>query len=221
MKNNEQLQRDVLEELRWEPSVDAAAIGVTSNDGVISLTGHVPSYATKVAAEKATKRVEGVHGMANEIEVRLPRWAKRDDADIARAALDAIEWNVDLPEDRIQVLVKDGWVTLEGDVDWRYQRMTTEDVVRRLTGVRGVTNLISVKATVRAEDVKAKIEAALKRSAQVEAQRIQVEAHDGTVTLRGTVHSWAERNAVERAAWAAPGVTKVDDQLTIRIHAYV
>ena len=216
MKNNEQLQRDVLDELAWEPSVDAASVGVTAADGVVTLTGHVRSYAEKWAARQAVKGVAGVRGVADELEVKLPSSAKRDDADIAKAALAALKWHVEVPHDRLKVMVTDGWVTLEGSVDWGFQRKAADKVVRYLTGVRGVTNLVTVKKAARAQDVKAKIEAALKRSAEVEAKQIKVETMDGKVTLRGSVHSWTEHDAVERAAWSAPGVTSVEDHLTIQ-----
>jgi osmotically-inducible protein OsmY len=221
MKTNNQTQLDVLDELAWEPSVHASNIGVAAMDGVITLTGHVRTYAEKVAAENAAKRVEGVRAVADEIEVRLPGDVRRDDSDIASAAVHSIAWNASVPADRIQLVVQDGWVRLEGEVDWQYQRTAAEKTVRLLTGVRGVTNNIHVKPTVQPKDVKAAIAAALKRSAEVEAQQIQVEAMGGKVTLRGRVHSWTERNAAERAAWAAPGVTAVEDHIFVEEHLYV
>jgi osmotically-inducible protein OsmY len=221
MKKDEQLQRDVLEELAFDPSVEAAAIGVQADDGVVTLTGNVSSFSERWAAEKAVKRVAGVLALANELQVKLPSAAKRDDTDIAKAALSAIRWHVSVPDAQLKVTVKDAWITLEGEVDWAYQRKAADNAVRHLTGVRGVTNLIVVAARVRPEDVRGKIEAALRRSADLEAKQINVEAHDGKVTLRGTVQSWAEREAVERAAWSASGVTAVDDQLTLRTPAYI
>jgi osmotically-inducible protein OsmY len=221
MKTNHQLQLDVIDELTWEPSVEASDIGVVTKDGVVTLTGHVRTYAEKVAAEKATERVEGVHAVANEVEVRIPSNARRDDADIARAALDNLKWNVAVPDERIKLVVQDGWVRLDGEVDWQYQRTAAEHAVRPLSGVRGVSNTIHISPRVQAKDVRDAIAAALKRSAEVEAQQIRVEAKDGKVTLRGRVHSWAERNAAEYAAWAAPGVITVEDHLSVEGHTYV
>jgi len=221
MKTNQMLQRDILDELSWEPSVDAGSIGVAVADGVVTLSGHVATYVEKFAAEKAAMRVAGVHGVANDLDVRLPSTAMRDDTDIARAALDSLAWHVDVPKDRIKVVVKDSRLTLEGQVDWSFQRKTAENAVRHIVGVRGVTNLIVVKPPVRPADIRSRIEAALKRSAEVEARQIRVEAHDGSVTLRGTVHSFAERKAVERAAWSAPGVTAVDDEISVREPALI
>jgi osmotically-inducible protein OsmY len=161
-----------------------------------------------------------VLGIADQIEVRLPSSAWRDDADIAKAAVEAIKWRVNVPRERVKVTVNDGWVTLDGEVEWAFQRKAAEDAVRHLIGLKGMSSLITVKTAVRPQDVRTMIQAALKRSAEVEAQQITIEAQDGNVTLRGTVHSWAERNAVERAAWSAPGVTAVNDRLTIQSHAY-
>jgi osmotically-inducible protein OsmY len=220
MRTNQQLQLDVIDELSWEPSVEASDIGVVTKDGVVTLTGHVRTYAEKVAAEKAAERVEGVHAVANEVEVRIPSSSRRDDADIARAALDTLKWNVSIPDDRIKLVVQDGWVRLDGEVDWQYQRAATEYAVRPLNGVRGVSNNIRISPRVHARDVRDAIAAALKRSAEVEAQQIRVEAKNGKVTLSGRVHSWAERNAAKSAAWAAPGVTTVEDHLSVEGHTY-
>lgn len=221
MKTNDQLQLDVLEELAWEPSVEASAIGVVTMDGVVTLAGHVKTYVEKIAAEKAAKRVDGVHAVANEIEVRLPGSARRDDADIARAAVDSLKWNVSVPDDRIKVVVEDGWIRLDGEVDWQYQRKLAENAIRFLSGVRGVSNNILIKPHAEKKIVRDAITEALRRSAEVEAQQIRVETMNGTVTLRGRVHSWKERGAVEHAAWAAPGVTAVEDYLSVEGHSYV
>jgi osmotically-inducible protein OsmY len=212
-----ELRKDVVEELEWDPSIDARTIGVAIEDGIIALTGHVSSYADKANAEKIVKRVHGVQGVANDLEVKLPTSFERDDVDIARSAVNALEWNVSVPKDRIKVTVSKGWVTLDGTVDWYYQKRAAEDVVFLLAGVRGVANNISVTTKhVHVQDVKGKIEAALKRNAEIDSKKIVVQASDGKVTLSGTVRSWVEREDAVNAAWAAPGVMNVVDQ--IRIH---
>ena len=212
-----ELRKDVVDELEWDPSIDAATIGVAIENGIIALTGHVGSYADKTNAERIVKRVHGVQGVANDIEVKLPTSFERDDVDIARSAVNALEWNVSVPKDRVKVTVTTGWVTLDGSVDWYYQKRAAEDAVFLLAGVRGVSNNINVATTqVHAADVKGKIEAALKRNAEIDSKKIVVQASDGKVTLSGTVRSWVERQDAVNAAWSAPGVMNVVDQ--IRIH---
>ncbi|HSF41930.1 MAG TPA: BON domain-containing protein [Thermoanaerobaculia bacterium] len=209
------LQQNVLNELKWEPSIHAAEIGVAVKDGVVTLTGTVDSYSQKMAVEKAAKRVRGVLAVAEEIEVRIPSATRRTDADIARAALNALQWHIEVPDERIQVKVEDGWVTLDGDVDWNFQRDAAMDAVRDLIGVRGVTSLINVKPKVKVREIKAEIGEAFKRHAELDAHRITVDATDGKVTLSGKVHSWMERDEAARIAWAAPGVSTVQNQISV------
>ncbi|HEY6074532.1 MAG TPA: BON domain-containing protein, partial [Anaerolineales bacterium] len=206
MDSSKELQRRVLDELDWEPSVNAAHIGVAVNDGVVTLTGAVTTYAEKVAAEHATKRLIGVKAVANDLEVRPASPTKPNDTEIAQAAIGALEWDVSVPHELIKTRVANGLVTLEGEVKFWYQRQAAENAVRGLKGVQGVINLISIRPALRATDVKSRIESAFRRSAEIDASRIQVETSDGTVKLRGRVRSWGERQEAEKAAWAAPGV---------------
>jgi osmotically-inducible protein OsmY len=210
-----QLRQDVLDELEFEPSVNAAHIGVTANHGVVTLTGFVMSYAEKTAAERAVRRVKGVKAIAEEIEVRLPSDTKRADDEIAARAIDILKWQVGVPADQIKVTVEKGVVTLTGEVDWQFQRTEADHVVHKLSGVADVVNQIRVASPVHAIEVKEKIERALQRSAELEASRITVETEGGRVILKGRVHAWYERDIAERAAWSAPGVTEVQDRITI------
>jgi len=210
-----ELKKSVESELNFEPSINAAEIGVAVKNGVVTLSGRVPSYWEKVSAERAAARVSGVKAVANELEVRLPGSSERTDEDIAQAAVDTLRWSVLVPQDRIKVKVSKGWITLEGNVDWQYQKSAAEKAVRKLYGVLGVSNLIEVKPQVSKAEVKTAIEAALKRLAEVDANRIRVDTEDGKVVLSGSVRSWFEREEAERAAWAAPGVRSVEDRIAI------
>ncbi len=221
MKSDKELQHDVLAELTWEPSVNAAHIGVTAKDGVVTLSGHVPSFAEKYTAEKAAKRVCGVQAVADELVVQLPGGSKRTDEDIAAACISAFRTNCSVPDDKIQVVVNDGWVTLEGGVEWQFEKDAAMNAVRYLTGVSGVSNSIRVDPHVSPSDIQNKIEAAFKRSAEIDARRVRVEAHDGKVVLRGCVRSWAEREEAQRVAWAAPGVTAVENLIAVALEPLI
>ena len=215
MKSDSQLQQDVMDELQWEPRVHHANIGVAAKDGVITLSGFVASYAEKIAAEKAARRVKGVRGLAEEIEVRLDSDAKTADPEIAKRIADMFDWSALIPKHKIDVKVEHGWVTLTGTVDGYYQRKSAGDLVSRISGVKGVSNQIGIKAVPSPADVKDRIMAAFRRNADLDASTITVAADGNTVRLGGKVHAWYERQIAERAAWSAPGVSRVEDNIMV------
>jgi osmotically-inducible protein OsmY len=213
-RSDDQIRNDVLLELQWDPKISSSSdVAVAVKDGVVTLAGFIPSYWEMDAAEKAAKRVYGVKGVANDIEVKL-LW-QRTDPEIAREVVHELESHVGIPSDQIKVTVKNGRVTLEGTVDWEYQKSLAKSAVKKLKGVTGITNKIEVKPRVSPVEVRAKIEEALKRSAELDARRIRVEVEDTVVKLYGGVRSWAEREEAERAAWSAPGTTKVEDHIIV------
>jgi osmotically-inducible protein OsmY len=207
----------VFAELKWEPRVQPNEIGVSVKDGIVTLTGYVDSFTKRWAAEEAARRVRGVKAVANDIEVKLPFSSERTDPDIAEAAVRALKWDVLVPADKIDITVSKGWVTLKGEVEWQYQKNEAERAIRKLWGVKGVTNLITIKPRVTPSDLKQKIQSALVRSAETDAEKITVQVDGSKVILKGTVRSYAEKKEAERVAWSAPGVTSVDNQITISI----
>jgi len=215
MRSDSDIRRDVEGELRWDPDIDATDIAVTVNNGVVTLAGFVRSFMQKYQTEADAKRVAGVVAVANDIEIRLPGVDERPDPEIARDAIQRIKSELPFAWDEIRVVVKSGWVTLEGEVEWNYQRGRAEAAVRRVRGLKGVTNSIEVKPHVAPSEIRRKIEDALRRAAEIDASRITVETVGSEVILRGTVRSWAERQEAERAAWWAPGVSKVDNRIII------
>ena len=212
---DEEIQKDVLAELKWDAQVQPNEIGVSVKDGVVTLTGWVDSYLKKWAAEDAAHRVGGVKAVANDIEVKL--LSERTDADIAEAAIRALQWDASVPADKIQVTVSKGWVTLKGEVNWNFEKQDAERVVRRLTGVKGVSNLITVKPSTTPSELKKRIEDALVRNAKVDANKITVEVQGSKAILKGTVRAWVEKEEAERVAWLAPGVTSVENRIAVDV----
>ena len=215
MLTDSEIKRHVESQLAWDPDIDTTDIAVSVKDGVVALTGFVRSYSQKYEAEREAKSVRGVRGVANDLEVKLPSLNQRSDPEIARDAVEAIERELPFSHEQIQVIARDGWLTLDGEVEWKFQSERAERAVRRVRGLKGVSNLIKVKPRTSPSEIKQKIEEALKRSAEIDAQKITVEASGGEVTLRGTVRSWLEREEAERAAWRAPGVAKVTNHIVV------
>jgi len=215
MKTDAELRTDVTNELQWDPSINATNVGVAVKDGIVTLTGHLDTYAEKFAIERATQRVAGVKAVAVELDVKLAPSHQRSDTEIAQAAESALMWHALVPESRVQIKVERGWVTLNGELDWEYQRNSAYKAVRPLTGVVGVSNLITLKPQVAPGNIANRIREALTRHAERETKHIEVDVVGSTVTLRGRVDSWAERSAAQGAAWAAPGITLVVNKLTV------
>ncbi|HZP64630.1 MAG TPA: BON domain-containing protein [Terriglobales bacterium] len=215
LRTDEEIQKDVFSELKWDARLQPNEIGVIVKDGVVTLTGWVDSYLKKWEAEDAAHRVAGVKAVANEIEVKLS--IERTDPDIAEAAVRALEWDAGIPSDKVKVTVSKGWVTLRGEVEWQFQKADAERVIRRLSGVKGVSNLIMVKPTTTSSELKKKIEDALVRNAELDANRITVEVQGSKAILKGTVRSWAEKQEAEQVAWSAPGISAVENRITIEI----
>lgn len=215
MKSDLQLHRDIADELSWDPQLRECEVGVAVKEGVVTLSGRVPTYAQKHAAERAAQRVTGVRALADDLEVKPSSVFVRSDTDIAHAAVSALKWNASVPADMVSIKVENGWITLSGKLSWWYQSDAAERAMRSLVGVRGISNFIVVSPPASEKLVSKGIEQALERSAQVEAKGIKVEVLDGKVVLKGKVHSWAERREAERAAWSSPGVRLVEDQLLV------
>ncbi len=216
MKTDAQLKNDVCAELDWDPSINASQVGVAVKDGIVTLTGHLDTYAEKHAVERAVQRVHGVQAIAVEMDVKLDPGHRRSDSDIAAAAQSAFKWHAQIPMDRIQVQVEKGWVTLSGEVDWEYQRREAEKAVRPLTGVVGVSNAIKLKPRVTPANLAQRIREALARHAEHEAKHIEMGVEGGVVTLRGRLDSWAERAAAAGATWSAPGVSSVVNEIKVQ-----
>jgi osmotically-inducible protein OsmY len=219
-RSDTDIHKDIVAEFHWEPSLRDDDIAVAVRDGVVTLAGFADSYADKWKAERIASKIQGVKAIANNIEIKLPSASQRADPDIARAVVNALQWNISVPADRIKTKVEKGWVTLEGEADYNYQKEAAERAIRYLTGVKGITNLITVKQRATPADLKERIKEALQRSAQFDAERITVEVQGNKAILRGTVRSYAEMKEAERAALKAPGITEVENRLTVDLSVY-
>ncbi len=220
MKTDFQIQKDVMDELKWSPFLNSSEIGVAVKDGIVTLSGHVDNYAKKVAAEKTAKKVSGVRAIAEDIQIGVSPSFQKTDTEIAEAVMNALKWHTAVQEEKIKVSVENGCVKLEGEVDWNYQRTNAVNTVQNLSGVRYVSNLITVKPAVTSPDIKQKIAAAFHRSATVDASKITTEVSGSKVILKGSVRSFAEKKDAENAAWAAPGVTSIDSKLEVHVPDY-
>ncbi len=220
MKTDLELKQDVQDELKWEPSINATDIGIIVKDGIVTLTGTLNTYAEKIAAEKATKRVSGVKAVVEKIEIKILGSDKRADVDIAKTALDRLMWDTSIPKEAVMVKVENGWITLEGKVDWNFQKEAAKNAVQNLYGVRGVTNLIDTKSPIQPFQIKESIKKTFERNAILDAVKIEVKTEGHKVTLSGSVQSWDEKKQAEEAAWAAPGVWDVQDNLQIKTREY-
>lgn len=215
MKTDEQIRQDVIDELTWEPTLKSSEIGVAVRDCIVTLSGQVDTYAKKIEAEKAVKRVREVKGIAEDIIVKLPRSGKRTDMDIADSVIRSLKWNTAIPQDSVRVKVEDGWVTLEGEVEWEFQKHRAGSVAANITGVESVINLIAIRSHTKPYRVKEEIRKALERSADIEADSIEIKVVNDTVTLSGEARTWYERGEIERAAWKTPGISKVENYITL------
>ncbi len=220
MKSDSQIQKDVMEQLKWEPFLNASEIGVAVKNGIVTLTGQVDSYSKKLTAEKAIKKIAGVKAIAEEIQIGVSPDFKKTDTEIAEAIMNALRWHTAVKEEKIKVRVENGNVRLEGEVEWEYQRNNAKNAIENLTGVRSVTNAITVKSKISTSDIQIKINSAFHRSATIDSAKIKAEVIDGKVTLRGKIRSIAEKEDAEKAVWNAPGITSVDNKLEIEVPAY-
>jgi osmotically-inducible protein OsmY len=215
MKTDEQIRQDVIDELTWEPTLKSSEIGVAVKDGIVTLSGQVDTYTKKIEAEKAVKRVKEVKGIAEDIIVKLPRSGKRTDMDIAESVIRSLKWNTSIPENSVKVKVEDGWVTLEGEVEWEFQKHRAGSIANNITGVKSVINIVAIRSHIKPHRVKEEIRKALERSADIEADSIEIEVENDTVTLSGEARTWYERGEIERAAWKTPGISNVKNYITL------